>query len=262
MPSDRERHVDERIRAVERGFAALSHLGRVGTDSGPRIAVALDFARPTTYRILSTLKARGLVSNDPISGLFELTESGGRLNAGLTLKDIAVWAALPTLKELHARVVWTNHLATLGVDTMVVRESTHSLNPFQIKMKEVRPYRELLHSALGRAYLSYCPEPERKALLARIKAGDPAKYDEAYAERVVEKTLEAGYASERMATRMRVGAIALPIRRQERVAACIDVNWIYAAMPFEAAVERFLEHLQWAQKDIEARLESLHAAVM
>lgn len=253
--------MEETIRAVDRGFHALAHLSRIGTDSGPRIAAALDLSRPTTYRILATLEGGGLVRRDPGDGRFSLTRDAGRLNAGATLKDMAVWASRPTLSELQRRVVWTNHVATLGVDSIVVRESTHSLNPFQIKMKEVQPKRALLHTALGRAYIGFCSEPERAALLERAKAADPEGYDDAYVARIVEKTLENGYASERMATNMRVGAIALPIRHEGRVAACIDVNWIYSAMPFDTAVEKFLPHLQWAQGDIEARLAGLHRSL-
>lgn len=254
--------MQDTIRAVERGLDALTHLRRVGCDSPSRIATAIGLSRPTTYRILYTLENAKLIERDPCDGRISLSRRAGKLGEGVTLQDKAVWAALPTLEELQKRVVWTSHVATLGIDSMCVRECTHSLNPFAIVVsKATRLKRSLLQSALGRAYIGFCPEPERNALIERLAMTEAKDYPPDYISSIIEQTNRDGFASMPFSSEVREGAIALPIRSGGRVAACLDVGWISSAVRFDEAVRKFLPHLQWAQADIEQRLAELLAGM-
>lgn len=251
--------MQDTIRAVERGLDALTHLRRVGRDNPSRIATALGLSRPTTYRILETLETAQLIDRDPGDGKVSLSRRAGKLGEGVTLQDKAVWAALPTLEALQKRVVWTSHVGTLGIDAMIVRECTHLLNPFAIvTTKSERMKRPLLQSALGRAYISYCPEPERDALTERLLLTEAKGFPRDYVSSIIEQTIHDGYGSVSIAADVREGSIALPIRSGGRVAACLDVGWIYSAVRFDDACAKFLPHLQWAQAEIERRLASLN----
>lgn len=249
--------MDETIRAVERGFDALIHLAKAGSDRPAQIATALSLSRPTTYRILVTLETAGLIERDAERGAFRLTGAADQLSGGMTLQDRCVWTALPVLRQLQKRVTWTSHFATLGAEGMVVRESTHQLNPFSIVTRAGRSTRSLLQSALGRAYLSFCPDPERDALVERLRTAEGNDYPEDYIPTIIAQTRHDGFAREHVAIEIPAGAIALPIRCGDRVAACLDISWIYSAIRFEEAVEKFLPHLRWARHEIEHRLEEL-----
>jgi IclR family mhp operon transcriptional activator len=126
----------------------------------------------------------------------------------------------------------------------------------------------MLRSASGRAYLAFCPDREREAVLRRLREngqpGDERAHDAKWILAVVRQTRERGYSvrdpefgGHYAKTREQWddvrNSIAMPIRVDGHVLGCINLTWKNKLMTLAAAVKRHLGALSEAVKTIEGR---------
>jgi IclR family mhp operon transcriptional activator len=249
----------ETVRALTRGVNTLKVLNETGGATCQTIASKLGLSRPTVYRIIETLIDSGLVSGED-EKVYRATFATKALENGLTDKAWALWAAAPVLIELQKEVSWTCEIATFQDYAMVLRDSMHTQNPFRI---DVRAFddrmRSMLTSAVGRAYLAFCPEQEAELILSHLERfGD--RYDASARVRPqTRKALlavrEKGYAVEQRTDYPCATLIAVPIRHDGRVLACIDIAWVSRAIQLRDGVEQLLPALKRAQAKVESSLE-------
>jgi IclR family pca regulon transcriptional regulator len=101
------------VQSVERAFSILEtfdeqHPARTAAD----IAEAAGLARPTTYRMLQTLRRLGYVRN--VNGRFEVTPRVLRLGSGYLGRDSLAARAQPTLDAISERL--GEHIAIGVID--------------------------------------------------------------------------------------------------------------------------------------------------
>ncbi len=116
------------VQSVERAFSILEtfdeqHPSRTAAD----IAEAAGLARPTTYRMLQTLRMLGYVRN--VNGRFEVTPRVLRLGAGYLGRDSIAARAQPTLDAVSEQL--GEHIAIGVLDgdeviTLAAANSPHS----------------------------------------------------------------------------------------------------------------------------------------
>jgi IclR family mhp operon transcriptional activator len=73
-------------------------------------------------------------------------------------------------------------------------------------------------------------------------------------ERMIAKTRTDGFGSRQQDVNAKTSSIAVPIRFQGRVLACMDVSWIASAMTYDEAVEKFYPPLDAARSAVERQL--------
>jgi IclR family mhp operon transcriptional activator len=164
----------------------------------------------------------------------------------------------PLLRRLGEKVLWPTDLATFENDAMVIRESTHRFSPFSVDVGMIGRTRHLLKSPLGRAYLAFSPEEERKNILASLRRSqDPdnaLSRDEAFLEMMFSSSRANGYSSCRELQHPRCASIAVPVMYKQHVIACINIVWVAATMDYDEAVSRYLPDLMQTKLDMEAGL--------
>jgi len=249
----------EAIRALSRGVNTLKILNETGGATCQVIAGKLGLSRPTVYRILETLVDSGLVSMED-GKIFRPTFATRALENGLTNEAWALWVAAPVLIRLQKEVSWTCEIATFEDHAMVLRDSMHLQNPFRI---DVRTFddrlRSMLTSAVGRAYLAFCPSQEAELILTHLERfGD--RVDQAARVRpqtraALQTIREKGYAIEQRTDYPCATLIAVPIRYGGRVLACVDIVWVSRAIKLRDGLDQLLPALKRAQAKIESDLE-------
>lgn len=253
---------DHDIRALARGLAVLRYLNKTGGDTGPNIALQCGLSRPTTYRILTTLEEREVVSRSSDGNFYRPAIGARQLSEGLTDEAWAIWIATPYLYELQEQVIWPTDLATLEGDAMVIRETTHAVSPWSIDRDMVGSRRSMLCSSIGRAYLSFCPENEREQILELMSRSsnpdDVRMMRDSHIHTIIRDTVSRGYASRLYEKNRKTCSIAVPLIHGQRVLACMNVVWLSSALPYETAVARFVPPLQDMQARIEAKFRSSH----
>lgn len=248
------------VNALLRGLAVLRALGRLGEATTIAIAQATGIPRPTTHRLLETLRAAGYVQRRGLRDTYRLTLLVRSLAEGYVDEDWIVEIAEPVLAKLRAEVVWPTDIATYDHGKMVVRSTTHSNNPLSIERvtsgREIR----MLSTATGRVYLAFCQERERKAILETLAAVNGAGREEitpAALERELAATRERGYGVRiKGKVQPKTSSIAVPVMHDDQVLACININWITSAITLETAVQRYLGPLRKAARRIEEQYKA------
>ena len=120
----------------------------------------------------NTLERAGLVSRRLADGHYRISALG-RMARKRDRFDRVAEAAAPVLDRLCQKVLWPSDLLVPAGDHMERRETSRSHSPFPIhsahELNRVGQPVGWLLSAVGRAYLAFCPEKEREGILRRLR---------------------------------------------------------------------------------------------
>src|SRR5258705_1881740 len=163
----------ETIRGLERGLQVLQVLQSNPISSLHDIHIATRISKPSLLRILHTLEAAGLISRRLADGCYRISMFN-QTTRKRDRYDRVAEAAAPILDRLCQKISWPSDLMVPAGDHMEIRESSRVRTPFAIYFMHDRigtPVNWVL-SAVGRAYLAYCPEDERQKILALLRKSD------------------------------------------------------------------------------------------
>ena len=177
------------------------------------IAVQLELSAPATHRLLSTLRDRGYVAQDPFTSTYMRGLACFTLAALAASRQSVRSAAAEPMRELNVETGEAVHLSVYESGSAVYIDKLESL-------RETAPVsrvgqRAPAHCvATGRAILAYLPPPDVEALvvsgLRRYTETTPVDREELLAD--LARTRRRGYAINEGAWRRGVGGVAAPIR--------------------------------------------------
>lgn len=234
----------------------LEALNRCNGAKPQQLATMTGLPRPTVYRLLETMETLGYVVRSPSDESWNLTLRVRALSSGFHNDAWVSRAAIPVMTALGKEILWPIDLVTLSGDRMAILETTHTTSPFSIDRGLTTV--PILGTSGGRAYISFCPDAEREAIIDRLRRSELDEHkearDPAYINRLVSETRRAGYGSRTEGFNPHTSSISVPIRWADGVIACMSVIWIKSAMPFKEAVSRYLDPLRKSVREIEQRL--------
>ena len=143
------------MQSVERAFSILEtfdeqHPARTAAD----IAEAAGLARPTTYRMLQTLRRLGYVRN--VNGRFEVTPRVLRLGAGYLGRESLAARAQPTLDALSEQLGEHIAIGVLDGDEVITLAAANSpQSRFLAVAVQVGQRLPATRTSLGRVLLAY-----------------------------------------------------------------------------------------------------------
>ncbi len=253
------------IRGLERGLRVLRALQDRPIASLHDIYRQTGISKPSLLRILQTLEQSGLVSRRLADGHYRISTNLSHLARKRDRYDTVAEAAAPVLDRLCQKLSWPSDLIVPAGDHMELRESSRLRTPFVTQFMHDRvgtPVNWVL-SAVGRAYLAYCPETERQKILSLLRKSDQPENllarDTKRMERILAETRSRGYATRDPSF---VGgaygrqipdglsAIAVPLPDRGRVHGVINLLWIRAARTVEEMAREHLADLQAAAAEI------------
>ena len=257
------------IHALARGLRVLQALREMRAASLHDLHLATGLPKSTLTRIVFTCHQQGLVWQRMADGAF-LPSHAEHLRAPL---DDATWlaeVASPVLERLCAKVRWPSVLSVPRLEYMEVVETNSRRAYFdELPDHPVNFRANMLRSASGRAYLSFCPEQEREAVLRRLRehavTGHELAHDPAAVRRIVQDTRRRGYSvraadfgGDYSRTRKEVddqrNSIAMPILVERQVLGCVNLTWRSAVMTTREIAQRHLGDLRTAVTAIETRV--------
>jgi IclR family transcriptional regulator, KDG regulon repressor len=134
--------------------------------SAPEVAERCGLTRPTTYRLISTLAARGYVASGQ-DGRYRLGTKMLSLSKRLIEHAQLPQLARPDLEALCENAGESVHLGVLEDIEVLYVDKVESV--LAARMYSVVGSRNPLHcTSLGKAILAFLPETERSMLLGRI----------------------------------------------------------------------------------------------
>jgi len=255
------------IRALERGLQIVELLAARSSASLHDLHLSTGLPKATLLRILKTLIERKWVQPRPsdtsyVAGpLLRFGEKPSRQDNALAR------AAIPVLDALSKNVVWPSDLAIRRGDTMWIIEHSRRHARFVINRNVVGRRPRFLQSAMGRAYLAFCPQDEREEILRRLQRSSHPDDRRANATRWLADMLkqtraqgygarEPGYWADTDDVGGDINSIAVPLMRRERTIACLNLLWVSDAMSIEAFAAKYLAALKQAADDLARRFDA------
>ncbi|MDN3518233.1 helix-turn-helix domain-containing protein [Aquisalimonas lutea] len=238
------------IRAVARGLAILEVLAEADSLSLQEIQGYTGLAKATTLRLLVTLTEQGWVYRGLGDGRY-------RLRAELTIRTRVPASfermgeiAGPLLAGIQKQTGWPSDIAVREDNRMRILETSRGVS-FVLNYRVVGFRPHMLWSALGRAYLAYCPSDEREELVARLSRSEDKQDRTAgltgWVDKLVASIRNQGYAHREPGYWGHAApvpeaplAIAVPVMRDGRVLATINIVWPPAAMTVATAASQYL----------------------
>jgi IclR family mhp operon transcriptional activator len=230
------------IRALKRGVAVIETLCRLGACSLADLHRATDLPKSTLRRILATFEQANVIHCSLADGLYRSNvqiPSASEVSTSPFVGRI-VRAAIPVLEQLAMKVAWPSDVLMRDGTRMRIVETNRALTPLLVNRSEIDDQVDMRHSAVGRAYLAFCPQTERDEILAEIfGANDPRAVDAMLA--ILKETRDRGYGERDTAftggtdryplLTDKLYAIAVPVIVQGRVICCVNMLWPRAAAP-------------------------------
>lgn len=261
------------IRGLERGLQVLIALQATPASSLHELHVATRLSKPSLLRILATLERYGAVRRRVGDGRWRAGVALPRMLRKHGRHESVTEAAGPILDELCRRIAWPSELAVPAGDYMEIVETTRVHSPFVMDHARIGYRINWLLTAMGRAYLAFCSEDERAAVVNKLRktrshesqlAREPDRL-----RAILETVRTRGYATRdpsfvggyvgRPDYSDGLAAIAVPLRDGNHVHGSINILWIQRAFTIQHMVDQHLAQLQKAARDIVTAISAASA---
>lgn len=256
---------DSPLRTLARGLQVIELL-QAGDGLGfLELHRATGLPKASLTRILRTLESAGWVSRRLADGVYRYARQAPQAPPGDTERARLSALATPHLERLQRDLLWPSDISVCDGQKMVILESNRASSPFTINRRIMGLHPRMLWSAVGRAYLAHCPPGERRRILEQLALSghpdDAAVHDIAWVQEVLAQTRKRGYGvrapgyeSPDQSKPGQLNAIAVPVRSEGRVVACLSLIWIASMMDEERIVQAYLQRLTAAAAQIGASL--------
>lgn len=227
------------IEPIRRAFVVLEALNRRRSTTLSVLMAETGLPRPTLVRLLQTLAELGYAARVSRAEGYRLTDRVLALAGGVRFIDHLVDAAIPHMSRFTAQHGWPLYLATPSAGAMTIRHSTAPESPMAFEAAGYNRLSPLLQGALGRAWLAFCSEEERRgALEAAGMRRTPAL------AKLLGHIRRDGHAFTRPPRPTRIHGIAVPILGRDRALGSLSLRFPRTAMSEEAASVRLVRPLQ------------------
>ena len=251
------------VQSVVRALGLLVEVNRAGLTTVGDLHRRTRLPKPTIVRLLETLVAAGYVYRDERLRGYQVTSQVAKLSAGFHGAPMVIEAARPFAAALTQRIKWPTAVCLLDHDAVVVRFSTIPDSPISPFHATIGYRLSLGGRALGRAYLAFCPEEERRILVEFMKVStDPENrlLSEEEIDRLVATARRKGFAERDDAVEPRSSAtVAVPLMLGERVLATFGITYFRSAVTTPEARAKLVYPLKEAAAAIEVELRARHA---
>lgn len=260
------------IRALDRGLEVLSHLHQARAASLHDLYLATGLPKATLTRVILTLEKRGMVWQRLADGAYMASHVLQPRAPQLTDENYLVEVASPVMERLCRKVDWPSVLAVPRLDCMEVIETNRPKSYFShVPVGPIGFRVNMLRSASGRAYIAFCSESERQAMLQRLAANtEPGNFmakKPMMVEKLLEETRRLGYGhrtpdfgghfdQSRREWNDGRDSIAVPIWINDEVIASLNLTWMHKVATVSQMVKAHLNELTAAAREISLRFNA------
>ena len=161
------------VQSVDRAITVMELLSRWGWSGVTEVANELGINKSTAYRLLTTLRDRGLVEQDAATEKYRLGFGLVALASSVTADLDLVRCSRPVADRLAQQTRETVTVAVLeGDDAIIVHQSNSRSSALSVDWSGM--HTPLHATAAGKLFLHYMPEDQRR----RILKGPQSHYTE------------------------------------------------------------------------------------
>lgn len=240
-------HPSGSIRAISRALQILRIMNTQPTWSLHSLHLQTALPKSTIFRILHTLQLEGYVRLEGGVGVYRLTEKILEMSGGFTEKSLLVEVGSPLALRLTKAIKWPVALGVLDGDAIVVRYSGMPYSPIAAHSTTIGRRLGLASTAMGKAYLAFCPEVEREILFDMLRAapgGSQLGHEELLMHEL-QGIRELGYAVRQPNPQRRTATLATPVMHRTEVVGLMGMT-TFGNLMTPATVAQYAPQLQQA----------------
>lgn len=251
------------VEAVHRALEVLRAVNKLRIASVNGIHEQTGINKSTIVRMLETLMGEGYVARDNLCGGYRVTSRVADLTSGYDGISKVIEVSRPLAIELTRQIKWPIGLGIIDGDAIALQFWTGAISPWAHTNTVLGLRPDLQTSAMGRAYLAFCPPDELERHLARFSR-DPERDFGPDEERrfrlLLAHAREDGYAVRDPRTKpYRTTTMAMPINEGDRVRAAISISFYKTAIPSHEIAERIVAPLRATRLRIEEAFAFVNA---
>ena len=154
------------VQSVDRAITVMEFLSRRGWSGVTEVANELEIHKSTAYRLLTTLRDRGLVEQDAATEKYRLGFGLVALASSVTADLDVARCSRPVCDRLAEQTRETVTVAVLeGDDGIILHQSNSGSSALSVSWEG--QHTPLHATAAGKIFLHYMPEDQRRRLLNR-----------------------------------------------------------------------------------------------
>lgn len=249
------------VNSVVRAVALLKAMNARAVSTIDELHRETKIPKPTIVRLLQTLKTQDLVRHSPRHGAYCLTSEVEKLSCGYHGVPQLIEASASRVDDMTREIKWPMAIAIPDSAAVSICYSTIPLSPFSLHHSSIGMRLSLVSRALGRAYLAFCDDNERDALIKMIRKSsnreDAVAKNEGAMRTLIAEVRRRGVATRDPNVRAVSNTLAVPIRESGRVVASVGLTFISAAMTQDEALDRYRSALLDLSQDISRELSEL-----
>ncbi len=260
---------------VERALQILETMNRASNLQVHEISSGTGIPQSSVIRLLDQLITAGYVDKISRRDGYQLTSKVRRLSWGFRFDDIVAEVAAPLMSEFTCKYRWPVFIGLADGDQVIVLYGTAAESAVAVDPLVHEVPTPFLMSALGKAYLAFCPEWERKAIISRLlmsrRSTDKLAQEPGTLRHILQTVRKTGYAitdeglrfksvgvsTEVADARKRATGLAVPVLSQDRVIACLSLRFMRSVIKDTDVANRYLEPLKQLATEI---AEEVHRA--
>jgi IclR family mhp operon transcriptional activator len=232
------------VQSVRRALILLGAMNERDISSLQELQRRTQLPKATVHRLLSTLQALKYVYSGPdMYGTYRLTEKVRELSSGLSESNRLADMAGPILVAATKRLRWPLSLGTIDGSRVRIISCAMPYSPYAMRNSSLGETLDLLLTAPGQVYLSFCTALERRMLL-KWRHADASSHrpPTIHLRTLLRQTRRQGYAVGPGAWSAESTALAIPLFAKSGeligVLACsafqhtIDPVWVARTLPF------------------------------
>lgn len=257
------------IDALGRGLIVMHAIEESSAATLAQLHWQTGIPKPSLLRILKTLCESGWVIRNEIERRYVPSATPG--DAGPLSQWRAGLSALaaPIRASLEKRVPWPTDLAVRDGLSMLILDAHRPINGLAVNYRVLGFRPSMMISSLGRCYLAFCPEEERRDIVAQLSrspnALDRAALRKEVLRRLVSNGRLSGYCTRDPSylgseSPERFGALSVPVFAGTRLIASLSCSWLPRVTDEAQIVSSYLLPLRDAANLIGER--ALHARLV
>lgn len=232
-------HKAGHVQSVDRAITVLEFLARRGWARVTEVANELEIHKSTAYRLLTTLRDRGMVEQSAATEKYRLGFGLVLLASAVTADLDIVRCARPVCERLSEQTQETVTVAVLeGDDAVVIHQSISRSSALNVDWTSM--HTPLHATAAGKLFLVHMPQDQRRRILEAPleRFTEKTVVDPATLERLLREIRRKDYAYTVEELELGLNAVGAPIRDANgSVVAAVSVSGPAFRLPAESIQE-------------------------
>jgi len=255
-------HGVKSIESLRRGLEVLHTVEQASAITLGNLHRQTRLPKATLLRILKTLQEAGWVERNELEGRYVPRASMGIIGVQDEWRARLSSLAAPLRVALQRRVPWPIDMAVRDGTAMLILDAHLPINGLAVNYRVLGFRPLMLVSSLGRCYLAFCPDDERREIVRLIarstRSLDRATLRADAVARLVATARAQGYVTrDPSATSKdspeRFGAISTPVFCGDLLVACLSCAWLPTVTSEREIVAAHLADLRGAATAIGER---------